>query len=162
VPPRSTVAASLPVRRFHHASCCSGVIWPIYSPGVGVFRRHKRSRFSNRAQELNEELCKLGWFYDLAFYSSDVFELRDRARAGNLDAINYFFMEYSQQHSQELEQRITTRYQHKIAPLRQAFAVATQRNYYVAVAVLLAQADGIAVEIDIFFVTYKFLLQNHL
>jgi len=119
---------------------------PAFLPKVNhVIER--MNAFPEVVREGSIALAKLGWFYDLQFYSSDFWGILDWVREDNIAEVDAFFITHYEQSTTGLQKRLLVAYPDRAEPLRQAFLAESQGLHFVSIPVLLAQADGIAVDI---------------
>lgn len=119
---------------------------PIVLPKLNHVIEHINA-FPDAVREGSIEIAKLGWFYDMQFYSSDFWNILDWAREGNVADIDEFFIVHFEQSAADIEARLLATYPDRAELIRQAFMAESQDLHFVAIPVLLAQADGIAVDI---------------
>lgn len=119
---------------------------PAFLPKVSqVIER--MNAFPEVVREGSIALAKLGWFYDLQFYSSDFWDILDWVREDKVAEVDAFFITHYEQSATGLQERLLATYPDRAEPLRQAFLAESQGLHFVSIPVLLAQADGIAVDI---------------
>lgn len=119
---------------------------PEFLPKVSLVIE-RMNAFPEVVREGSIALAKLGWFYDLQFYSSDFWDILEWVREDKVAEVDAFFITHYEQSAAGLQERLLAAYPDRAEPLRQAFLAESQGLHFVSIPVLLAQADGIAVDI---------------
>ncbi|MGN6827106.1 hypothetical protein [Paucibacter sp. M5-1] len=103
--------------------------------------------FPDAVQEGSVALAKLGWFYDLQFPAAIFWDIRDWVREGRTAEIDTYFVEHYERSADDIQAQLLSTYAARSELLGQAFSAASQTLYFAAIPVLLAQADGLSVDI---------------
>ncbi|MDM4768263.1 hypothetical protein [Pelomonas sp. SE-A7] len=103
--------------------------------------------FPEAVREGSIGLAKLGWYYDLDIPARDFWDIRAWVTEGNSEAITQYLVEHFERRAPDIEAALLSAHPVRAEPLRQAFIAAGQNLFFVAIPTLLAQADGLSLEI---------------
>ena len=124
--------------------------WSEYGPqiaaGILAFEANT-ARLPQDIQDESKLLAERGWYMDPHFPLASLRTLVADFECGRAREIDEQLVEYYRNLQPWTEERLLRKYPHRSAAMEQAFEAHTSGKYYLSIPVLLAQADGICVDL---------------
>lgn len=103
--------------------------------------------FPEVVREASIALAKRGWYYDLEIPTGDFLDIHAWIADGNWDAVTSHLAQHFERRAPAIEAALLDTHPARVEPLRQAFETARLGLFFVAIPTLLAQADGLSMDI---------------
>lgn len=107
----------------------------------------KQKQLSERIKTALICLANYGWFLDLTFPFSSLWEIQEALESGEQDAVDRFMVEYYESKLDGIESSINELHPKRTKILWAAFKAHRRGEYSLSIPVLLAQTDGICKEV---------------
>lgn len=95
----------------------------------------------------NNALAERGWYIDHEFPVSDVRRILESLKSGRGDEVDRYLSKYYEEALPSLQENLIATYSNRAAVFAQAFSALQSKQYYLAIPVLLVQADGMCFDI---------------
>lgn len=103
--------------------------------------------FPGVVRRCTSELAALGWFVDMGYGARHLDDLSRWIQAGEITAVDDFLVKHLIKRQADIQSTLLKQYPARSPALQEAFRCASMEMYYAAIPVLLAQVDGVAVDI---------------